>query len=204
MLCICDTEKPVGVAGVMGGANSEIVGDTAMVLFESANFDGTSIRRTAVALGMRTDASSRYEKGLDPANTMLAVNRACELVELLGAARWWRASSTCTPTLPQTTVKLEPDKINALLGTDIDRETMVKILTELDFTLDGDTIYVPSWRGDVEHYSDIAEEVARIYGYNNIPNKFSGGNTRCGGYSEVQKAESACWAPSAAAWAWTR
>jgi phenylalanyl-tRNA synthetase beta chain len=190
MLCICDTEKPVGVAGVMGGANSEIVGDTAMVLFESANFDGTSIRRTATALGMRTDASARYEKGLDPANTMLAVNRACELVELLGAGEVVEGVIDVYPDpLPQTTVKLEPDKINALLGTDIDRETMVKILTELDFTLDGDTIYVPSWRGDVEHYSDIAEEVARIYGYNNIPNKFSGGNTRCGGYSEVQKAK---------------
>ena len=85
MLCICDTEKPVGVAGVMGGANSEIVGDTAMVLFESANFNGTSIRRTATALGMRTDASSRYEKGLDPQNTYAAVQRACELIELLGA-----------------------------------------------------------------------------------------------------------------------
>jgi phenylalanyl-tRNA synthetase beta chain len=131
MLCICDTEKPVGVAGVMGGANSEIVGDTAMVLFESANFDGTSIRRTATALGMRTDASARYEKGLDPANTMLAVNRACELVELLGAGEVVDGVIDVYPgPLPQTTVKLEPDKVNALLGTDIDRETMVKILTE--------------------------------------------------------------------------
>jgi len=190
MLCICDTEKPVGVAGVMGGANSEIVGDTAAVLFESANFDGTSIRRTAVALGMRTDASSRYEKGLDPATTMAAVNRACELVEMLGAGEVVEGVIDVYPNpLPQTTVKLEPDRVNALLGTDIDRDTMVKILTELDFKLDGDTIYVPSWRGDVEHYSDIAEEVARIYGYNRIPNKFSGGNTRCGGYSEVQKAK---------------
>ena len=188
MLCICDTEKPVGVAGVMGGANSEIVGDTAMVLFESANFDGTSIRRTATALGMRTDASSRYEKGLDPANTLKAVNRACELVELLGAGEVVGGMVDEYPNpVPQTTLKLEPDRINALLGTDIDRATMEKILRELDFGLDGDIIRVPSWRGDVEHYSDIAEEVARIYGYNRIPTKFSGGNTRCGGYSETQK-----------------
>lgn len=189
MLCICDTDRPVGVAGVMGGANSEIVGDTAMVLFESANFDGTSIRRTAVALGMRTDASSRYEKGLDPANTLAAVNRACELVEMLGAGEVVDGIVDVQPKpLKPTTVKLEPDKINALLGTDIDRASMEKILLELDFKLDGDTIIVPSWRGDVEHYSDIAEEVARIYGYNNIPVKFSGGNTRCGGYTEVQQA----------------
>lgn len=190
MLCICDTDKPVCVAGVMGGANSEIIGDTAMVLFESANFNGASVRRTATALGMRTDASSRYEKGLDPENTMSAVQRACELVELLGAGEVVEGIIDVYPNpVGQTTVALEPDKINALLGTDIDRPTMEKILLDLGFGLDGDTILVPSWRGDVEHYSDIAEEVARFYGYNNIPIKFSGGNTRCGGYTELQKAE---------------
>ena len=120
MLCICDTEKPVGVAGVMGGANSEIVGDTAMVLFESANFNGTSIRRTATALGMRTDASSRYEKGLDPQNTYAAVQRACELIELLGAGEVVEGViDVCPNELKQTTVKLEPEKVNALLGTDL-------------------------------------------------------------------------------------
>jgi phenylalanyl-tRNA synthetase beta chain len=190
MLCICDTDKPVGVAGVMGGANSEIVGDTAMVLFESANFNGASIRRTATALGMRTDASARYEKGLDPENTMAAVQRACELVELLGAGEVVGGIIDVYPQpVPHRTVKLEPDKINALLGTDVDRAAMEKILLDLGFTLDGDTIHVPSWRSDVEHYSDIAEEVARFYGYNSIPIKFSGGNTRCGGYTELQQAE---------------
>lgn len=190
MLCICDTDKPVGVAGVMGGANSEIVGDTAMVLFESANFNGASIRRTAVALGMRTDASARYEKGLDPENTMNAVQRACELVELLGAGEVVEGIIDVYPDpVKETTVKLEPEKINALLGTDIDRATMEKILLDLGFGLDGDVIRVPSWRSDVEHYSDIAEEVARFYGYNSIPVKFSGGNTRCGGYTEIQEAE---------------
>ena len=190
MLCICDTEKPVGVAGVMGGANSEIVGDTGMVLFESANFNGTSIRRTATALGMRTDASARYEKGLDPQNTYAAVQRACELIELLGAGEVVEGVIDVLPQpLKETTVKLEPEKVNALLGTDIDEQTMRDILIRLGFTLDGDTIHVPSWRGDVEHYSDIAEEVARFYGYNEIPTAFSGGGTTAGGYTELQQLE---------------
>jgi len=190
MLCICDTDKPVGVAGVMGGANSEIVGDTAMVLFESANFNGASIRRTATALGMRTDASSRYEKGLDPQNTYKAVQRACELIELLGAGEVVEGIIDVIPgEIKQTTIKLEPEKINALLGTDIDEATMRDILVRLGFTLDGDTIYVPSWRGDVEHYSDIAEEVARFFGYNEIPTEFAGGITTCGGFSPLQNCE---------------
>ena len=190
MLCICDTEKPVGVAGVMGGANSEIVGDTAMVLFESANFNGTSIRRTATALGMRTDASSRYEKGLDPQNTYAAVQRACELIELLGAGEVVEGViDVCPNELKQTTVKLEPEKVNALLGTDLSEDTMRDILLRLGFTLEGDTIYVPSWRADVEHYSDIAEEVARFYGYNEIPTAFSGGISTAGGYTPTQQLE---------------
>jgi phenylalanyl-tRNA synthetase beta chain len=190
MLCICDTDKPVCVAGVMGGANSEIEGDTAMVLFESANFNGTSIRRTATALGMRTDASSRYEKGLDVQNTYKAVQRACELIELLGCGEVVEGIIDVVPKeIKETTVKLEPEKINALLGTDIDEETMRKILLDLGFTLEGETIHVPSWRGDVEHYSDIAEEVARFYGYNEIPTEFSGGITTSGGFSPVQQFE---------------
>ena len=190
MLCICDTDKPVGVAGVMGGANSEIEGDTAMVLFESANFNGTSIRRTATALGMRTDASSRYEKGLDVQNTYKAVERACELIELLGCGEVVEGVIDVVPkALEETTLKLEPEKINALLGTDIDEATMRRILLELGFTLDGDIIHVPSWRGDVEHYSDIAEEVARFYGYNEIPTCFAGGNTTSGGFTPVQQCE---------------
>ena len=190
MLCICDTDKPVGVAGVMGGANSEIVGDTAMVLFESANFNGASIRRTATALGMRTDASSRFEKGLDIQNTYKAVQRACELIELLGAGEVVEGVIDVVPkSFEQTTIKLEPQKINALLGTDIDEATMRDILLRLGFTLDGDTIYVPSWRGDVEHYSDIAEEVARFFGYNEIPTAFSGGISTCGGFTPLQNCE---------------
>ena len=190
MLCICDKEKPIGVAGVMGGENSEIVGDTAMVLFESANFNGTSIRRTATALGMRTDASSRYEKGLDPQNTYKAVQRACELIELLGAGEVVEGVIDVVPkAIRETTVKLEPEKINALLGTDIDEDTMRKILLDLGFTLEGDVIHVPSWRGDVEHYSDIAEEVARFYGYNEIPTRFTGAISTCGGFTAQQQCE---------------
>lgn len=190
MLCICDEHKPVCVAGVMGGANSEIVGDTAMVLFESANFSGASVRRTAVALNMRTDASARYEKGLDPMNTMKAVQRACELVELLGCGEVVDGvMDVIAKDSNLTVVRLEPDRVNALLGTDVPEEEMRRILTKLGFTLDGDRILVPSWRGDVEHYSDIAEEVARFYGYNRIPVTLMRGAAVHGGYTPVQQAE---------------
>ena len=190
MLCICDEHKPVCVAGVMGGANSEIVGDTAMVLFESANFNGTSVHRTAAALNMRTDASSRYEKGLDPMNTLKAVERACELVELLGAGEVVEGvMDVIAKDSNPVTVKLEPEKVNGLLGTDVSREEMVRILESLDFKVEGDTIHVPSWRSDVEHYSDIAEEVARFYGYNNIPDTLSNGLTERRGFTELQQTE---------------
>jgi phenylalanyl-tRNA synthetase beta chain len=190
MLCICDEHKPVCVAGVMGGANSEIVGDTAQVLFESANFNGASVRRTAVALNMRSEASARYEKGLDVMNTMKAVQRACELVELLGAGEVVDGvmDVIAKDSAPHT-VKLEPEKINTLLGTDVARPEMVQILEKLDFRVDGDTISVPSWRGDVEGTADIAEEVARFHGYNKIPVTLMGGAAAKGGYSETQIVE---------------
>ena len=190
MLCICDEEKPVCVAGVMGGANSEIVGDTAMVLFESANFNGASVRRTAAALNMRTDASARYEKGLDPMNTMKAVQRACELVELLGAGEVVDGvMDVIAKDSAPVTVKLEPEKVNGLLGTDVPEDEMRRILLSLGFGLEGDTILVPSWRSDVEHYSDIAEEVARFHGYNAIPDTLATGLTQRRGFNPTQKAE---------------
>ena len=190
MLCICDEHKPVCVAGVMGGANSEIVGDTAQVLFESANFNGASVRRTAVALNMRSEASSRYEKGLDPMNTMKAVQRACELVELLGAGEVVDGvMDVIAKDAAPATVKLEPERINALLGTDVSESEMRAILEKLDFRLDGDVITVPSWRGDVEGMADIAEEVARFHGYNKIPVTLMGGASAQGGYTPVQQAE---------------
>ena len=190
MLVIADQNKPVGLAGIMGGENSEITESTTYAVFECANFNGTSIRRTAARLGMRTDASARYEKGLDVQATERAVTRACELVELLGAGEVIDGviDVVAAPWQP-TVVKLEPEKVNALLGTDVSEAEMRRILTELGFELKGDDIIVPSWRGDIEHYSDIAEEVARFYGYNNIPVTLMRGDTTLGGYSEEQMAE---------------
>ncbi len=190
MLVIADENKPVAVAGIKGGANSEIVGDTAMVLFESANFHGPTTRRTATALGMRTDASARFEKGLDVQNTYLAVQRACELVELLGVGEVVEGVIDVQPNaFTPTKLTLEPEKINALLGTDISKEEMIGYLTQLGFGVDGDELTVPSWRMDVEHYSDIAEEVARFFGYNNIPNQMAASGVSAGGYTEKQKFE---------------
>ena len=192
MLVIADEHRAVGLAGIMGGLNSEIVSDTADVVFESANFDGTTIRRTALALGMRTEASAKYEKGLDPLNTLPAVERACELVELLGAGEVVDGVIDILNYVPQPRVlKLEPEKINALLGTDIAAEEMVSILKKLDFQVEGDQVTVPSWRSDVEAMADLAEEVARFYGYNNIPTTLMRGQTTRGGYSPEQELERA-------------
>ena len=190
MLVIADDTRAVGLAGIMGGLNSEIVDDTVDVVFESANFDGTCIRKTALSLGMRTEASAKFEKGLDPLNTLPAVNRACELVELLGAGEVLDGVIDILNHVPQPTVlPLEPEKINALLGTDVPEEQMQDILRSLDFGVDGRTITVPSWRGDVQRMPDLAEEVARFYGYNNIPTTLQRGETTQGGYSPVQQVE---------------
>jgi len=189
-LVIADETRAVGLAGIMGGLNSEIVADTADVVFESACFDGTCIRKGALALGMRTEASAKFEKGLDPLNTLPAVNRACELVELLGAGEVVDGVIDILNYVPQPTVlQLRPDKINALLGTDVAVEEMQAILKKLDFGVEGETITVPSWRGDVKHYSDLAEEVARFHGYNNIPCTLQRGETTRGGYTHSQQVE---------------
>ena len=194
MLCICDEHKPVGLAGVMGGENSEITESTKMVLFESANFNGTSIRRTAAALNMRTDASAHYEKGLDPYLTKIAVDRACELVELLGAGEVVDGYVDVFPDPPKPLVReLDVDRVNWILGTDIDGDTMRKILSDLGFQLDGNTVTVPSWRLDIDPkytQNDFAEEVARIYGFNNIPSTMmADSGTKSGGYTPEQAAE---------------
>ena len=194
MLCICDEHKPVGLAGVMGGENSEITESTKMVLFESANFNGTSIRRTAAALNMRTDASAHYEKGLDPYLTKAAVDRACELVELLGAGEVVDGFIDVFPAPPEPLVReLDVDRVNWILGTDIDGETMRDILRRLDFGVEGNTITVPSWRLDIDAkytQNDFAEEVARIYGFNNIPSTMmADSGTKSGGFTKEQSAE---------------
>ncbi len=189
-LVIADEDRAVGLAGIMGGENSEIVDDTTDVVFESACFDGTTIRKGALALGMRTEASAKFEKGLDPMNTLPAVERACELVELLGAGEVVDGVIDILNFVPQPTVlTLEPEKINALLGTEVDRETMVSILKSLDFTVGGDQVTVPSWRGDVPRMADLAEEVARFYGYNNIPTTLMRGQTTLGGFSPAEQVE---------------
>ena len=189
-LVIADETRAVGLAGIMGGENSEIVSDTVDVVFESACFDGTCIRKGALALGMRTEASAKFEKGLDPLNTLPAVNRACELVEMLGAGEVLDGTIDILNYVPQPRVlKLEPEKINALLGTDIGEAEMVSILKKLDFQVEGDQVTVPSWRGDVIGMADLAEEVARFHGYNNIPTTLMRGQTTLGGFSEEEKLE---------------
>ena len=189
-LVIADEHRAVGLAGIMGGENSEIVADTTDVVFESATFDGTCIRKGALALGMRTEASAKFEKGLDPMNTLPAVDRACELVELLGAGEVLPGTIDILNYVPQPRVlKLEPDRINGLLGTDIAADEMVRILKKLDFQVEGDQVTVPSWRGDVIGMADLAEEVARFHGYNNIPTTLMRGQTTLGGFSEEEKLE---------------
>ena len=191
-LVIADEGRAVGLAGIMGGLNSEIVDDTADVVFESACFDGTCIRRGALALGMRTEASAKFEKGLDPMNTLPAVDRACELVELLGAGEVVDGCIDILNHVPQPTLlKVEPDKINALLGTDVAENVMYTYLQRLGFTptRERGVIEVPSWRGDVKRMADLAEEVARFHGYNNIPSTLMRGQTTQGGYSPDQKVE---------------
>ena len=190
MLVIADEHDPIGLAGVMGGGNSEITDKTNTIVFEAANFNGTSIRKTAIALGMRTDASGRFEKGLDPMNTVPAAERACELIEMLGAGEVMDGVIDIVAVEPkEVRLPLESERINALLGTDLDRDFMVRVLEKLDFTMDGDIICAPSFRSDIEHYADIAEEVGRFYGYDKIePTIFSGATTR-GGFSAKQKFE---------------
>lgn len=172
MLVIADGERPVAVAGVMGGANSEINQDTKTILFESANFNGVSVRLTAKKLGMRTEASSRFEKGLDVENCITAVDRAAQLIEMLGAGKVCKGIIDCYPEKqPARTIQLRPDRINSLIGNaTITAEYMVKTLRELEFSVDEKTmaVTVPSFRADVEREADIVEEIARFYGYNNI------------------------------------
>ena len=189
MLVIADDTKPIGLAGIMGGENSEIVDDTSMVVFESANFNGTSIRQTALALGMRTEASGKFEKNLDPMMTVPAVQRACELVELLGCGDVLDGTIDVIHYVPESRrVRLEPDRINDLLGTEISREDMVKYLANLEIPVEGDEILVPSFRPDLILTADIAEEIGRSYGYNAIPiTEFK--NSTQGGYSAEMKLE---------------
>ena len=170
MLVIADAEKSIAVAGVMGGEYSGIMEDTNTVVFESAYFEPVQVRRTAKKLGMRTDASARYEKGLDPEGCLRTLERAFELVELLGAGEPVRTHIDLNYNEKQRNrIPFDPEWINKFLGTDISREEMCDTMKMLEIEVDGDTCISPSFRIDLERPADLAEEVVRIYGYNNIP-----------------------------------
>ena len=189
MLVIADENKPIGLAGIMGGENSEILDDTTTVVFESANFNGTSIRQTALALGMRTESSGKFEKNLDPMMTVPAVQRACELVELLQCGDVMDGIIDIINYVPEAKqLTLEPEKINRLLGTNINKDEMIRYLELLEIPVENDTIYVPSFRPDLNLMADIAEEIGRSYGYNEIPTTAFRTSTQ-GGYSPIMKAE---------------
>lgn len=188
MIVIADEKRAIGVAGVMGGANSEVCDDTTTVLFESACFNAAAVRKGAKALGMRTDASALFEKGLDSENCLPAINRACELMVQLGAGEVVGGIIDEYPIKKQQLVlDFEPEKMNAFLGMDIPRDEMVEMLARLDFKVKNDKVYVPTYRGDIEGMADISEEVARIYGYDRIPTTLMKGEMVAGGKTDKQK-----------------
>ena len=183
MLVIADTEKAIGIAGVMGGENSMITGDTAEVLFESANFNGPNIRITAKKLGLRTDASSKFEKGIDPNLCALAVNRAVQLVEILGCGDVVKGSVDCYPNkLERRRISYSPEKINKLLGTEIPENTMIELFERLEIVVDKEAkmLTIPTFRPDLETDADLAEEVARLYGYSRIEPTLAAGTPTVG------------------------
>lgn len=186
VLMICDGEKSVGLAGIMGGENSKITDDVKTMLFEAACFDGTNIRLSGKKLGMRTDAQAKFEKGLDPNNTMEAMNRACQLIEELGAGE---VVGGCVDVYPEkkepVTVPYDVDKINALLGIDVSEDEMCEYWSMVDLIPDKEKkcVVVPTWRQDVLRLADLAEEVARFYGYDKIPTTLPSGEATQGGVS---------------------
>ena len=189
MLVIANAEGPMAIGGVMGGENSGIMEDTTTIVFESACFYGASVRNTSRALALRTDASAKYEKGLDPQNCKEAIERACELVEILKCGSVVSGEIDVNNTnFKPAKIKLEPEWINAFIGIDVSKEQMIKTLTDLDFKVENDIITVPSYRQDVLHKADIAEEIARFYGYDKIATTQLKGavNAR---YTDAQKAE---------------
>ena len=172
VLMICDGEKAVGIAGIMGGENSMITDDVKTVLFEAACFDGTSIRLSSKRIGLRTDASGKFEKGLDPNNAKAAIDRACQLMEELGAGEVVGGMvDVCSETREPSRVKFEPEKINKLLGTSLTKEEMIDYLGRVELAYDEktDEIVAPTFRQDIHCNADVAEEVARFYGYDKIP-----------------------------------
>lgn len=192
MLMICDGKKPIGIAGIMGGENSMITDNVSTMLFEAATFDGTNIRLSGKKLGMRTDAQAKFEKGLDPENAIKAMNRACQLIEELGAGEVVGGAVDIYPVKRKPVViTYDAGKINALLGTDIPEEEMVKYFEKIDLIVDRKekTVTVPTWRQDLFCLADLAEEVARFYGYDKIPLTLPKSTMATGGLTDKLKME---------------
>ena len=183
ILMICDAEKPVGIAGIMGGENSKITDDVKDILFEAACFDGTNIRLSAKRLGLRTDASGKFEKGLDPNNAEAAINRACALIEELDAGEVVGGMVDVYPEKKtEKRIPFEPEKYNKLLGTNVTPEEMLTYFERLEIVYDKkkNELVIPTFRQDLECSADIAEEVARFYGYDNIPVSLPSGEATTG------------------------
>ena len=192
VLMICDGEKSVGIAGIMGGENSMITDDVKTMLFEAACFDGTNIRLSAKRVGLRTDASGKFEKGLDPNNAQTAIDRACQLVEELGAGEVVGGMVDVYSKVKEPVrVKFEPEKINALLGTHIPAEEMLAYFDRIELAYDKETneIVAPTFRHDIFRTADLAEEVARFYGYDNIPTTLPSGEATTGKKSKKMRVE---------------
>ena len=183
VLMICDAEKEVGIAGIMGGENSKITDDVKTVLFEAACFNGTNIRKSAKRIGLRTDASGKFEKGLDPNNSVDAINRACQLIQELGCGEVIGGIvDVCAPLKERVRIPFEPERINALLGTQIPEAEMLDYFGRLEFEYDEakKELIIPSFRQDIEGFADVAEEVARFYGYDKIPTTLPNGEATTG------------------------
>lgn len=189
-LVIADDKKAVAIAGVMGGMNSEIEKDTKTVVFESASFYGGNVRKTAKKVGLRTESSSRFEKGLSTENALRAINRAVELVELIGAGEVVDGKIDVYPTKQKINkIKLDYDRINSLLGTNIPKEEMISILEKLDIKVENDVAIAPYFRMDLEFLADIAEEVVRFYGYDKLETTLIKADTTIGVLNKEQKIE---------------
>ena len=192
VLMICDGEKSIGIAGIMGGENSMITDDVTTMLFEAACFDGTNIRLSGKKIGMRTDASGKFEKGLDPNNAIEAMNRACQLVEELGAGEVVGGVIDIYPNKKEEIrLPFEPEKYNKMLGTEIEPETMLEYFAKIDLGYDKDSneVIIPTFRQDLLSYADLAEEVARFYGYDKIPTTLPSGEATTGGLSFKMRVE---------------
>ena len=192
MLMICDAEKPVGIAGIMGGENSMITDDVDAILFEAACFDGTNIRLSGKKLGMRTDAQSKFEKGLDPNNASAAIDRACQLIEALGCGEVVGGMVDVYGKVKEPhEIPFQPERINRLLGTDLSSEQMLGYFKslELEYDADRNVMIIPTFRQDLLGTADLAEEVARFYGYSNIPSTLPSGESTSGKVSFKHRVE---------------